>query len=161
GKKIATIREYFDGRHGGVETTFSLAKPFDAKQLDQAKIDANFHKTLNWKTLYKEVKLKETSKVGDEEVYVVVKTPEKGSPETDYISTKTFLVVKRDKTVDVTGQGGAPVSEFYSDYRMVDGVMVPFKVVAEQPGLGTVVSLVKDVKFNVALAEEEFRPRMR
>lgn len=161
GKKIATIREYFDGRHGGVETSFSPAKPFDGKQLDHAKVDADFHKTLNWKTLYKEVKLKGRAKVGDEDVYVVVKTPEKGNPETDYVSTKTFLVVKRDKTVDVAGQGDAPVSELYSDYRMVDGVMVPFKVVAEQPGLGRVISLVKDVKFNVALTEAEFRPRMK
>jgi CubicO group peptidase (beta-lactamase class C family) len=158
GKKIGVMREYFDGETGGTETDFSPASPYKGKLLDDARIAAVFHQELEWKTLFKSVVVKEVSKVGDEEVYVVVKTPEKGNPVTDYISTKTFLPVKRDRMVSSpAGDGAVVVSETFSDYRPVDGVMVPFHVVAQNPGLGSVITRIKEIKFNVAVPDSEFK----
>ena len=73
------MREYYDGASGGSETDFSLPEVYKEKQLDDARVASDFYETLNWKTLYKTVTIKEKSKVDDEEVYVVVKTPEKGN----------------------------------------------------------------------------------
>ena len=95
---------------------------------------SEFYETLNWKTLYKTVTIKEKSKVDDEEVYVVVKTPEKGNALTDYISAKSFLLLKRDRVVNVgAGQGTIPISETYGDYRNIDGVTLPFSSVTRHP----------------------------
>ncbi len=159
GKKIATIRDYFDGTSGGEETSFAPAEVLTDKQLDDTRIASDFHQLANWKTLFKGVTIKEKSKVGDEEVYVVVKTPEKGNAVTDYVSTKSFLVLKRE-TLRPTlgGDGPAPVAETYSDYRHVDGWMVPFTTTSKIPGLGNVITRVKDLKFDVDLPDAEFRP---
>ena len=64
------------------------------------------------------------SKVADEDVYVVVKTPEKAPAIIDYISAKSFRLVKRRS--EGTGQ-----ETIYSDYRNVDGEMVPFVFVIQ------------------------------
>jgi len=155
-KKIGTLREYFDGTQGGSETSFSQPEKFKDKQLEDARAASDFYEQLNWKTLYKTVTIKEKSKAGDEEVYVVVKTPEKGNPVTDYISAKSFLLVKRDRTV-TAGQGTMVIGETYSDYRNVDGVMMPFGSVTQHPSMGRVVSKVKEVKFNVDIPATTFR----
>jgi CubicO group peptidase (beta-lactamase class C family) len=158
GKKIGVMREYFDGANGGAEVSFAQNEPYKDKRLEDARIAFDFYETLNWKTLFKTVTIKEKSKVGDEEVYVVVKTPEKGNPVTDYLSTKSFLLVKRDRTVNVgAGQGTVQIGETYSDYRSVDGVMVPFGSVTQHPSMGRVVGKVKEVKFNVDIPATTFR----
>jgi CubicO group peptidase (beta-lactamase class C family) len=158
GKKIATMREYFDGSGGGAELSFALPETLKDKRLEDARVAADFYELLNWKTLFKTVTIKEKSKVDDEEVYVVVKTPEKGNPITDYISTKSFLTLKRDRTVGVgAGQGAIRIGETYSDYRNVDGVMIPFKSVSQHPTMGRIVSTVKEVKFNVDVPATTFR----
>ena len=84
----------------------------------------------------------------DEEVYVVIKTPEKGSTVTDYISARSFLPVKRE-------DGGQET--IYSDYRNVDGEMVPF-VFVMQTSVGRIVGKVQEVKFNVSIPASTFRP---
>lgn len=162
GKKIGVMREYFDGANGGSETDFSPPSPYKGKLVDDVLIAANFHQELEWKTLFKSVVIKEVSKVGDEEVYVVVKTPEKGNPVTDYISTKTFLLVKRDRTVSSPGgEGAVPASETFSDYRSVDGVMVPFRVVSQTLGLGAAITRVREIKFNVPVPDAEFKAQKK
>jgi len=158
GKKIATMRSYFDGANGASENSFAQPEILKDKQLEDARIAADFYETLNWKTLFKTVTIKEKSKVGDEEVYVVVKTPEKGNPVTDHLSAKSFLLVKRDRTVNVgAGQGTVQIGETYSDYRSVDGVMIPFGSVTQHPSMGRIVSKVKEVRFNVDVPATTFR----
>ncbi|MGH9839074.1 MAG: serine hydrolase domain-containing protein [Blastocatellia bacterium] len=157
GKKIGTLREYFDGAAGGTELSFAKSEPYKDKQIEDARIAFDFYEPLNWKTLYKTVTIKEKSKIGDEEAYVVVKTPEKGNPVTDYFSTKTFLLVKRDRTVMVgAGQGTMQIGEALSDYRNVEGVMVPFTTVTQHPSMGRIVGKVKEVKFDLEIPASAF-----
>ena len=94
------------------------------------------------------------SKVNDEDVFVVVKTPEKGSPVTDYISAKSYLLLRRDTLqTSNTSQITLPVTEYYSDYRMVEGWMIPFKITTNIPSIGDIVSIVKTVKFDVDIPD--------
>src|SRR6185295_317010 len=147
GKKIAFAREYFDGKQGGSEGTFRTAKYKD-EELESVRISSDYYELLNWKTLYKTVTIKEKSKVADEEVYVVVKTPEKGNAITDYISAKSFLLVKRE---------GAGQETIYSDYRNVDGEMVSFTAVRRFEEMGRIVLRVQEVKFNTRIPASTFR----
>src|SRR5262245_44471029 len=80
GKKIGAMREYFDGARGAQEVSFAPAQIKTGKSLEAARIEADFYGLLNWKKLFKEVSVKRMSKVGDEDVYVVVKTPEQADP---------------------------------------------------------------------------------
>jgi CubicO group peptidase (beta-lactamase class C family) len=83
GKKVGSIREYFDGTHGGSESSFGRPERYKDKQLEDVRARSDLYELLNWKTLYKTVTIKRKAKVGNEEVYVVAKTPEKGTTVTD------------------------------------------------------------------------------
>src|SRR5262249_13619077 len=90
GKKVATIRDYFDGAKGGVESSLSAdTVEKTGKLLADDRIEADFSPELNWKTLFKSVTIKRMAKVGEEEVYVVEKGPAEGDPIMDYISTRS------------------------------------------------------------------------
>jgi hypothetical protein len=162
GKKIGVMHDYFDGARGAEEASFAPAQIKAGKSLEAARIEADFYGLLNWKKLFKNVSVKRMSKVSDEEVYVVVKTPEQGSPITDYISAKSLLLLKRD-TFDSRSASMAeqPATATYSDYRMVDGRMIPFRIAHNTESLGDVIVRVKEVKFDVSLPDSVFRSQAR
>jgi CubicO group peptidase (beta-lactamase class C family) len=158
-KKIGSVFEYFDGTGGGVEASFGTPETKAGRQLEDARRAADFYAPLNWKSLYKTVALKRVSRVGDEDAYVVAKTQENGNTVTDYVSTKSFLVLRRESSISYGGTGLKMLSaEDYSDYRSVEGVLIPFKTVTNNPAQGTAVVAVKEVKFDIEVADETFRP---
>jgi CubicO group peptidase (beta-lactamase class C family) len=158
GKKIGTIASYFDGNTGGEVMSFAPEETYSGKRLEDIKAGADFYDVLNWKSNYKTIAVKRMGKVGEEEVYVVEKRSEKGTPVTDYISTKTFLLLRRDSLIvsDTTGIE-LPLTQSFSDYRKVDGVMIPFTSVSNNLANGDIVVHVKDVKFDVEIPDSVFR----
>ena len=113
---------------------------------------------LNWKANYKTLTVKRMGKVGGEDVYILEKRSEKGTPVLDYISTKSFLVLRRDSVVvSETAGFELPQTQSFSDYRSVDGVMVPFKMVSNNIANGAIVIKVTDVKFDVDLPDSLFK----
>jgi len=158
GKQIGTIVSYFDGAAGGEVISFGPEETYTGRRLEDIRLGADFYDVLNWKKNYKTIEVKRTSKVGDEDVYVVEKRGERGTPVIDYVSTTTFLVVKRDSVVvsDTTGVE-LPQTQSFSDYRMVDGVMVPFKMVSNNIANGDIVLRVADLKWDVAIPDAVFK----
>jgi hypothetical protein len=86
------------------------------------------------------------AKIGDDDVYVVQRQSEKGTPIADYVSAKSFLVLKRDSVISSETAGiELPQTEMFSDYRSVDGVMIPFKMVSNNVANGDVGLRIKEV----------------
>ncbi len=160
GKPIAEIRDYFDGTSGGETTTFSPEDIYTGQRLEDVKYESDFYGLANWKTELKKAEIRGTEKVGDEETYVVKIQPEKASEVTYFISTKTFLPVKKTSIiVSSTSAQKTPISEIFSDYRAVDGVMIPHKTTSMNPGMGAVVIYAKEVKHNVAIDDATFKAK--
>jgi CubicO group peptidase (beta-lactamase class C family) len=157
GRKIGTLDEYFDGTEGGEVSSFSPGEAKAGKSLEDARIGSDFYGVLNWKKLFKTIEIKRMSKINDEEVFVVVKTPEKGNPVTDYISAKSYLLLRRD-TIQTsnTSQISLPVTENFSDYRMAEGLMIPYKTTTSVPSIGDITLTVKTIKFDVAIPDAVF-----
>lgn len=157
GKKIGSIVTYFDGNAGGEVISFAPDTTYSGRRLENVRLGADFYDVLNWKKNYKTITVKRVRKVGDEDCYVVERRSEKGTPIVDYISTKTFLLVKRDSVIPSDTSGiEIPETETFSDYRSVDGVMVAFKTVSNDIANGDIVTRVKDVKFDVAIPDSVF-----
>lgn len=156
GKKIGSIVGYFDGTSGGEVMSFAPEETYSGKRLEDIKAGADFYDVLSWKTIYT-ITIKRMGKIGDEDVYIVEKRSEKGTPVTDYISAKSFLVLRRNSVVvsDTTGVE-LPVTQTFSDYRNVDGVMIPFKMVSNNIANGDIVTRVTDVKFDVDIPDSVF-----
>jgi CubicO group peptidase (beta-lactamase class C family) len=157
GKKIGTIVYYFDGTGGGQQLSFAPEETFTGKRLADLTREADFYGPADWKKNFKTITFKRIAKVGDEDTYVLEMMPEKGNTVTAYISTKSFLMLRRDSVIssETSGQN-LPESATYSDYRLVDGVMIPFKTVNKDIANGDVVTLVKEVKFDVEIPEPVF-----
>jgi CubicO group peptidase (beta-lactamase class C family) len=153
GKKIGTIRTYFDGTNGRQESSFSSDFIFTGRLLENLRIEADFYGLLNWKTLYQEVRIEGLSTFGGEKVYVVVKTPRNGDPTTDYISAESFLLLKN---VTLNPEGLGTVIATYSDYRLVDGVRVSFRSIIQDPSLGRIISHLKKLEFDVEFPDADF-----
>lgn len=160
GKPIATGLDYFDGATGGEIYSFSPADTFTGQRLEDVKYENDFYGLLNWKNGLKSAEVVSMSKIGDEDVYVVRIQPEKASETTYFISAKTFLPLrKRSLIASSTSNQKTPSVSTMSDYRNVDGVMIPFKTVTVSPSMGDVVMYVKEVKNNVAIDDKVFKPK--
>jgi CubicO group peptidase (beta-lactamase class C family) len=158
GKQLGTIVSYFDGNGGGEVVSFGPEETYTGRRLEDIRNSADFYDVLNWKKNYKTITVKRLSKVGDEEAYVVERKGEKGTPITDYVSTKTFLVLKRESVV-VSETSGVelPQTQTFSDYRLVDGVMVPFTSTSNNIANGDIIVRVKDLKWNVEIPDSLFK----
>jgi hypothetical protein len=160
GKTIATGWEYFDGANGEEAYSFAPVEKFAGKRLEDARLAADLYSMLDWTAKYKKIEIAGTAKVGDEDAYIVSFEPEKGTPFKEYYSSKTFLLLKRDGVVpSSTSPQQLPYTVTYSDYRELDGVKLPFKVVSNSIANGNVVQTVKSVKHNVPIEDKIFAPR--
>lgn len=160
GKKVATGYDYFDGTNGEDFIDFMPAEKYAGRRLDDVRRAADFYGVLDWKNQFKKIEIVNVSKVGDEEVYVVTFEPEKGTKFTDYYSTKTFLLLKRDGvSPSSTGSGDTPYSVTYSDYRDVDGIKISFKSVNSSVGMGNTTMYIKEVKHNVSVDDGVFKSK--
>ncbi|HLJ55241.1 MAG TPA: serine hydrolase [Chthonomonadaceae bacterium] len=148
-KAIGYIRSYFDGKTGASESTISGDTQFPADARDAIALSAALFPEANWRTLFKTAAITGMSKVGDEETYTVELRPEKGAPMVDYISTKSFRVLRRV----LPGSAG----ETYSDFRMVDGVLFPFSRAGVMAGLGEATTTLTSVKLDPRIPESAFR----
>ncbi len=160
GKPIAELRDYFDGAAGGETASFSPEDVYTGQRLEDVKYENDFYGLANWKSGLKKAEIRGTERVGEEETFVVRIQPERASEVTYFISTKTFLPVKKTSiVVSSTSAQKTPISETFSDYRPVDGVMIPFKMMTMNLGMGAVVVYAKEVKHNVAIDEATFKSR--
>ena len=164
-KAIGTTWDIFDGKTQMSSSSFApSSSAASGTAWENAKNEARFSPLLYPSLVYKTVEIigKETVPVRTakgETVYVVKKTPFKGNVITDYVSTKTFRVLRRDH-ISTKGEGDTaqsiPASETFSDFRVVSGELVPFRIVTVSPGLGTVVQTVQSVVFNQPLKKSVF-----
>jgi CubicO group peptidase (beta-lactamase class C family) len=155
GRKVGWQNSYFDGALGGRQSSFSRSRPLTKSELQNARTQDAFHGLLSAKTLFKEIAITATEKVGGEDAYVVTLTPASGSAVTEYYSTRSFLLLRRD----TVRSGGQRESDYFSDYRAIDGEALAFKIVQETAaGGGQFLIQVKDVKFNTPIPDSEFHP---
>lgn len=158
GKEIGSIASYFDGQSGGQLASFAPEETFTGKRLEDVKRESSFAGVLDWKQLYKTIAVKRTAKVGDEDAYVVELVPERGNKVTTYVSTKSFLTLRTDRIISNENASiDIPQTELFSDYRLVDGMMIPFKIVSNNIANGDIVTVVKEVKLDVDIPPSVFQ----
>jgi carboxyl-terminal processing protease len=112
---LGIIRRGFTGEYGYQQIPMFGFRGIEGGELEDLKLEARFGWAVNLRRLYPSMVLKGREEVKGFEAYVVVATPNMGSPTTLYFDARTGLLVRRDKT-------------FYEDFREVDGIRLPFKI---------------------------------
>ena len=106
------LRFYFDGRHGGQETTFGQDAVNDDAANERARRDDDLHPLLHLADLYQEVRVESKGTVGTESAFILTLVPKAGPKVLLSVSTSTGLILKRETEGE---------SIVFSDYRPVDG----------------------------------------
>ena len=157
GKKIGWMKTFFDGTNGGETYSFSRDEVFTGKRLDDVKVENDFSPFLDWKEKYEKVKIERMGKVDDEEAYIVSFKPKNASRFALHISTKSYLPLRKSTVVlSSTSSQRIPATTVLSDYRKVDGVMLPFKIVNTTQGMGDIITYVTKVKHNMKIVDSKF-----
>jgi CubicO group peptidase (beta-lactamase class C family) len=148
GRNIGRLRIYFDGRHGGQETTFGQDAVNDDAANERARRDDDLHPLLSLADLYQEVRVESRVKVGAEGAFLMTLVPKAGPKVLLSVSTSTNLILKRETE-------GETVT--YSDYRLVDGERIPFRSTISD-ALGETTVEVEQARFGVPIEDTAFAP---
>ena len=156
GRSVGTIDETFDGTRGVMVSSFLPRSDKEGRELASAAIENDFSDgLLNAHTLFRKIEITGKAQVKGEEAYIIVKTPARDAlPITDYVSTKTFLLLRRDTSSSAGGSSAA----YFADYRPVGGVQVAHTVTSEEPNMGVVIRTVKSVVWDGPVSASAFAP---
>jgi hypothetical protein len=111
-------------------------------------------KDVRWRDYFTKVECTGIEPIDGHVAYRVVLTPKVGQPETRYYDKTSSLLV-RTNMIMKTEMGEIPAESMVSDYRKVDGVLIPFQV--KQKVLGQELALtVQSIKNNVEIPPDRF-----
>lgn len=115
---------------------------------------ATFNSDIHWRKLYKTATCEAEEKLDGKTVYKVVLTPESGKPATHYYDKESGLLVKMMMVME-SPMGELPSESTISDYKKVDGVLIPHTVRQKVLVQELVISIDK-IEHNVKIPEERF-----
>ena len=150
---VGEMTEIFDGTKAWSSDPFHGAREKTGEELLQTKIDADFYRFARLKEIFTKRELKGVEKVGGADAYAVVMSVG-GVSHTYYFDAKTNLLVRVDQ-IAVTPEGKTPAQIHLSDYRNVEGVLMPFTLRLETPAAGFTMK-TEEVKANVAIDDAKF-----
>ena len=151
------IEQRFDGKAGYLLNSLQGDADITGNQLDNMRNGGFPSSILMYKQNGVKAELLPKENVGGKDAVVVLFTPKAGSPTRIYFDATTYLVIKTVTKV-TTAAGELEQTSALSDYRVVDGVKVPFQVVNSNPQQSITIKLTT-VEHNVPLDEAMFGKR--
>jgi hypothetical protein len=116
-----------DGKNAWEVSTVSGERNLEGDEKDAFLREADFYKEIRWKDLYSKVVCAGVEDVEGKPAYKVILTPKSGKPTTEYYDKASHLLVKQ-LTTEATPMGEVSGESYPSDYKKVDGVLIPFTV---------------------------------
>ena len=150
-----TIEQKFDGTSAITLNTLQGNTPISGSQLEHMKNNAFPSPVLNYKTNGLKLEMLPKEQVAGRDATVIQATPAAGPAMKLYFDPEGGLLVKSIVRLTVANQGEIEQVSEPSDYKTVDGVKVPFKIVNTSPGQTVVISITK-VEHNVPLDDALF-----
>src|ERR1022692_2550110 len=122
----------FNGNEGWLGTPGRPLREMHGSDLDGASIDADLHLATHFKTMFSEVRVRGTEKVGDHQAYVVVGQREGKPPIRLYFDEQSGLLVRLVRFGE-TALGWLPTQIDYGNYRPTKGVKIPYRGTRARP----------------------------
>lgn len=114
--------------------------------------------TGDWRGEFKQSRVLKRIELEGKPVFIVHATPEQGRQRLIYLDADNGLALGYDEVQEVPGLGRVGCEVRFSDYRDVEGVQIPFKVMAKfpTPVLGTQTYRVEQIQTHLKLDEDPF-----
>ena len=151
-----TIDQRFNGTAGYVMDSLQGNRDMSGGQLDNMRTNSFPHPFLSYKEMGTTAKVGGKEKVGDRDAVVIIFEPTTGSVVRTYIDAETYLPLRSVLKVDVPQLGQeVEQSTDFSDYRVVDGVKLPFVLKSSSQVQNYTITLTK-VEHNVSIDDTLF-----
>lgn len=153
--KVGEMKQnvYFDGERGMMvmgDNNIEIEK----KELEKLKFEATMNLLLDPETYGLKINLAGIEQVDSIDCYVVKMVLPSGLRWQQYYSVETGFKLKEIKELH-TQQGLFEQESFYSDYRNVDGLKYPFKIV-QNMGMQKLELKVSSIKLNAGISDDVF-----
>jgi hypothetical protein len=149
------IDQRFDGTNGYAMDTLQGNRDITGNQLDNMKAQSFPHPFLNYKAMGSSAKLGAKEQIDGRDMLVLTVEPAAGSPVKQFIDAETYLPMRAILTTDMPQIGKIEQSIDVSDFRVVDGVKVPFKIRLSNPQNVITMTFTK-VENNTAIDDKMF-----
>jgi outer membrane lipoprotein-sorting protein len=149
------IDQRFDGTSGYVLDSLQGNREVTGNMLDNMRNQGFPHGFLTYKELGITAKVQGKEKVGAGEAYVLVFEPTSGSTIRQLIDTQSFLPVRFVMKVTVPQMGEIEQTTDLTDYKEVDGIKVPHKLIASSSLQSYTVQITR-VEHNGPVDEKVF-----
>jgi hypothetical protein len=150
-----TIDQRFDGTSAMTMDSMRGNIPIAGNQLEHMKNNAFPSPLLNYKTNGMKFEVLPKEQVAGRDATVLVATPKAGPSMKLYFDPESGLLVRSVVRLNVPEQGEIEQVSEPTDYRVVDGVKVPFKIVNTSPNQSVTITITK-VENNIALDDALF-----
>jgi len=150
-----TIDQRFDGTNGYASNSMQGETPVTSSQIDTQRNAIFPSPFLDYKERGTKIALTGKEKIEDKDAYVLLVTPAKGPASRLWVDATTYLPVKTTTTVETAEVGTVEQTILLSDFRQVDGLTVPFKVVGSS-AIQTFTVVVTKVEHNVNVDPARF-----
>ncbi len=148
----------YDGKKGWMIAPWISQKPREltGTDLNQAMEQANLDGELyNYKEKGKDLSLEGKVDIEGKPMYNIKLNDMDGSVKNYYIDAEDFLIKKVTMHMKEQGQE-VEVEQNISEYKNVDGVMMPAKIESKNP-MGTAIVTFTDISFNDKIDDTEFQ----
>lgn len=152
----AIFETVLDGDHGWEKNPDSGVHAMSRADLTTAQRDYHFFRETRLKELYPKMEAAGAEKVNDRSAYVIQATPAQGSAEKLYFDAESGLLLKRDFERITLEDGIVQYEMFYSDYRDVDGLKLPFTIERRSPDF-TMIWKFSEIKNNAPVEDAAFK----
>ena len=152
------ISQGFNGAVGWVNTSAGQ-RQMSSAALAQVKRMADLQQDLKIKENYTKLTVVGKERIADREAWIIAASTDEQRRESFFFDTQNGLLLRR-VTLTRTALGDDPEQTDYEDYRVVDGVKLPFKITVSylddnHYGTARVISVVKQ---NLTIEDAKFNP---
>jgi outer membrane lipoprotein-sorting protein len=153
---MMTIEQRFDGTTAYATNSMQGETPISSKQVDNMRNAVFPTPLLGYKDRGAKLEQLANEKLQGKDAIVLVLTPATGSPVRMFVDPETYLILRTVTTINSQQLGGdVEQTTDLSDYRAVDGLKLPFRIVSSNPAQTMTIALTK-VEHNVAIDDATF-----
>lgn len=153
------LREGYDGTNAWTAVPGMGVRLKSGGELARTQRTMGFPRELRIAESYARLEVKGPAKVGAADAWLVEGSPKEGKPDRFYFDQKSGLLLREESTVE-SAVGEMIFQIDLDDYRVVDGVKVPFSIRIPQPAEMGFHVKIAEVKHNGEVSESEFsRPK--
>jgi hypothetical protein len=153
---LGAIHEGYDGKVAWSKNPFIGITEKSGAQLDHTRAQADFYRDVEIKDRLTSLTHEGSKSVNGEECHVISGQDQSGNTERMFISKKDYLIKQLVSIIPDASGATMEATLRMSDYRKVDGLMIPHKIEIVEPSQAAFVMTFTSVKHNEATNDSKF-----